>query len=336
MKSFGFSVKRSFLFFLAVSFIYLIVGCANQNIPMVSTPQEDVVIPPDNFKNLVRLIDHPSDDKYPEVSPDGKYVSYQAKKGKTTDIFYFTPYTKRINVIQVTRHVANDMDPAWSNDGRYIFFSSSRLNTQSIWKTKIKGGRGLNQISLRENVNDFDASISPVGNLMVFSSYNSSRSNFFGSAKRSDDPTLWTSTIGGYQVVQIGTGRNPKWSPDGKKILFHAKTGDNYDIWMINADGTELTQLTTDSADDVDGSWSPDGKMIVFSSNREGSFGLSKNFDIWAMDLESIGITQLTFKPEDDGAPCWSKTGQIYFHSNRGNKNKTYDIYMGTPVLDWN
>ncbi len=318
---------------LLLSFFLMVVlfGCA------AAPVKRDIPIPPDNFQNLVRLIDHPGDDKYPEVSPDGKLVAYTATKGKTSDIFYFDPYAKRINVIQVTRHVADDMNPAWSRDGRYLFFSSARLNTLSIWKTKIKGGRGLNQISLRENVNDFDPSISPKANKIVFSSSKSypSINNFFGAIRAPKDPTLWTSDLGGYRVVQIGSGWNPKWSPDGKRILFHAKTGDNYDIWVIDADGTNLTQLTTDSADDIDACWSPDGKKIAFSSNREGTLGVAKNFDIWVIDLEGVGTTQLTFNPGNDGAPFWSKKGVIYFHSDRDSKDGTYDIFSGTPILDW-
>ncbi len=320
--------RTLFCFFLTG----ILSGCSQTT---VIPAKQDIPIPPDNFQNLVRLIDHPSDDKYPEVSPDGKLVAYTATKGKTSDVFYFDPYAKRINVVQVTRHIADDMTPAWSRDGKYLFFSSARLNTLSIWKTKIKGGRGLNQISLRENVHDFDPSISPRADKIVFSSRKSSVNNLFGSIGTIKDPTLWTSDLGGYRVVQIGSGWNPKWSPDGKKILFHAKTGDNYDIWMIDADGTNLTQITTDSADDLDACWSPDGKMIAFSSNREGTLRLAKNFDIWALDLESVGITQLTFNPGNDGAPFWAKNGVIYFHSNRDSKDGTYDIFSGTPLLDW-
>ncbi len=320
----------------ALLFIMLCIlsGC-EQKLPIMQQPEKNIILPPDNFIGLVRLIDHPGNDKYPEASPDGRLVVYSAKKGKTSDIFYFNPFSKRINVVQITRHIAEDNDPTWSADGKYIYFTSARLKTLSIWKTKIKGGRGLNQITLRENVDDFDPSLSPDGKKLVFTSRNPRNKNFFGSQKTSD-PTMWVASTEGYRVVQIGTGNNPKWSPNGKKIIFHAKTGDNYDIWTINSDGTNLTQLTTDSADDKDPAWSPDGTMVIFSSNREGTFKTRKNFDLWAIDLESTGITQLTFDPADDGGPFWSKDGTVYFHSNRGTKDNTYDIFSGKPIIDWN
>lgn len=324
----------SLLVFAVVSMVF-IAGCANQNMTMPLSQEEEVALPPDNFSGLIRVIDHPSNDTGPEASPDGSLVTYTAKKGKTSDVFFFRPSDRRINVVQVTRHIADDFDPTFSADGNYIYFSSARLDTLSIWKTRVAGGRGLNQITLRENVHDFNPSINPLHKQIVFTSYNK-RTNRFLTTKESRDPTIWVSDLDGYRVVQIGTGNNPKWSPDGKQILFHARTNENFDIWTINADGTNLTQLTTDSADDVDPSWSPDGSMVVFSSNREGTFKVKQNFDLWAIDLNSNGITQLTFDPADDGAPFWSVDDLIYFHSNRGTPDGTYDIFVGKPNLMWN
>jgi TolB protein len=101
---------------------------------------------------------------------------------------------------------------------------------------------------------------------------------------------------------------------------------------MIKPNGADLTQITTDSADDLDAAWSPDGTMIVFSSNREGIVGVKKNFDLWILDLEGTGTIQVTFNPADDGGPFWSKDQYVYFHSNR---KDSYDIYRGKPIITW-
>ncbi len=61
---------------------------------------------------------------------------------------------------------------------------------------------------------------------------------------------------------------NPAWSPDGKQIVINSALP--RDIYVINADGTGLAQLTFHPANEANPDWSPDGRRIAFNSNREG------------------------------------------------------------------
>ena len=77
---------------------------------------------------------------------------------------------------------------------------------------------------------------------------------------------------------------DPRWSIDGKRIVFASNRGSvqgrqNYDIWIMDADGGHLTQLTTNSSCDDKPVFAPDGKTIFFRSNR----GLV--WDVWVMTL---------------------------------------------------
>ena len=49
--------------------------------------------------------------------------------------------------------------------------------------------------------------------------------------------------------------RNPAWSPDSTKIIFNSTRSGNFDLWAMNADGTNLIQLTTNGAADLHPSW---------------------------------------------------------------------------------
>jgi len=120
----------------------------------------------------------------------------------------------------------------------------------------------------------------------------------------------------------------PSWSPDGTQLAFSSalsSTGNitTHDIYVINADGSNVRQLTDNPANDWDPVWSPDGMQIAFASNRAGYF-----FDIYVMDVDGNNIRQLTANQSTNGSPAWSPDGsQIAFVSSR---NGSHDIYVMT------
>lgn len=69
----------------------------------------------------------------------------------------------------------------------------------------------------------------------------------------------------------------PTWSPDGTQLVFDSDRSGNREIWVVNADGTGLRNLTDDAATDMEPTWSPDGSTITWTSSRSGED------DIWSM-----------------------------------------------------
>ena len=80
----------------------------------------------------------------------------------------------------------------------------------------------------------------------------------------------------GSSKILLGQGINPCWSPDSKKIVYQISSDDGHkiiasDLFIINADGTERTQLTMTSDEfEVEPCWSPNGHMITYRSERTG------------------------------------------------------------------
>jgi serine/threonine protein kinase/Tol biopolymer transport system component len=106
-------------------------------------------------------------------------------------------------------------------------------------------------------------------------------------------------------------GDSLAWTTDGR-ILYTAPSGEQSDIWSINADGAASRQLTSDAYTEGLGCVSPDGKYAVLSSNRSG------NFNIWRMDLASGEQKQLTEGTETDSQPDCTPDGQwVVFRSLR-------------------
>lgn len=118
----------------------------------------------------------------------------------------------------------------------------------------------------------------------------------------------------------------PDWSPDSKKIAFMAAVGNmSWDIFVINADGTGLAQLTTDPADDSTPRWAPDGKKLAFATIRD-RVPNEVNFEIYVMNADGSNQTRLTNNTKFDHSPAYSPDGtRITFTSRR---DDNFEIYL--------
>ena len=97
------------------------------------------------------------------------------------------------------------------------------------------------------------------------------------------------------------------WSPDGDRLAFvdgGHEFGPN-EIYVINADGTGLTQITSGYFD-TSPAWSPDGKLIAFA---RGSAGGTINYDIYVMRPDGTGLRNVTDDPVPELDPSWSPDG---------------------------
>ncbi len=118
----------------------------------------------------------------------------------------------------------------------------------------------------------------------------------------------------------------PTWSPDGQYLAFTRREaqGDSSqdEIYVINADGTNMKRITYFTSDDFDPAWSPDGKRIAFVSDR-----MDGQLDIYVMDADGSNVTRLTTSPDDDFAPTWSPDSkQIAFIADDGVYGEVYVI----------
>jgi serine/threonine protein kinase/sugar lactone lactonase YvrE len=130
------------------------------------------------------------------------------------------------------------------------------------------------------------------------------------------------------QVLKTSLPETVAWTPDGK-IVYATRTGENWDLWISNRDGSDARQLTADAFIDQQPSVSTDGRYIVFQSNRSGAR------NIWRIDIDGSNRTQLTQGSFDDSSPVCSPDGRfVVFSSQRSGKWTIWrtGIEGSTPV----
>lgn len=122
---------------------------------------------------------------------------------------------------------------------------------------------------------------------------------------------------------------NPRWSPDGRKIVVCAFTGDDRDILVMNADGSKVTRVVSTAADERDPCWSADGTSIFYVSDITGIFNVYRY-----TFAESTTVEQLTNVVGGAFSPSISGDTLLCFStfSGSGFKLNYLDSLRGEPV----
>lgn len=107
-------------------------------------------------------------------------------------------------------------------------------------------------------------------------------------------------------LAMFGTSAHAQ-SKDHTRIAFVSDRDGNYEIYSMEADGSDVFRLTQNDGDDLEPDWSPDGAQIAFRSYR----GDTLLGDIYIMDAHGSNIINITNNPHnDDRYPSWSPDGQ--------------------------
>jgi TolB protein len=113
----------------------------------------------------------------------------------------------------------------------------------------------------------------------------------------------------------------------GQLVLARAGKDDKLDIYTINADGTDLTNLTNDPADDHSPDWSPDGTRIAFVSYQDGIY------NIYMMHADGSNLVQVTHDGESSSW-SWSPDGDtIAFASKQGGESNIYTMQADSGTV---
>jgi TolB protein len=203
----------------------------------------------------------------------------------------------------------------WSPDGKTLLFTRIHQGKMALWTMSADGGE-LKRLLPEHKEPHFDGHYSPDGKRIVYVYDNLQgtdgklRINIC-SADGADDKTL---------VPHKAFEESPRWSPNGKLVLWVSTRDKNPDLYTVDAEGKNEKRLTSDPAYDLHPAWSPDGKRIVFASGRSGRQKLH------LMNADGSDVKKLTDGEFLDAWPTWRPGGkQIAFVSNRAGN---YDLWL--------
>ncbi len=253
------------------------------------------------------------------VAEGANYIAYQSDRSGNFDIFTQDTANSNDGGSSKVSASGNDVTPVWSPDGSKLVFASDRDGDFDIY---LWHGVGDIQQLTFNYTDDIHPAWSPDGERIIFSS---NRDGFFFQ--------IYTIKADGSDLKRIGVvpGNNamyPRFSLDGSQISFMRASITipacdwNWDVWVMDNDGSNQVKVTTQLLGDLYPNWSPDGNELIYA---KCSFWLTS--DIYTRSLftgDDRQLTNTSFSNEWGGV--YALDGQTIAFN--GDESGDVDIYL--------
>jgi TolB protein len=264
-------------------------------------------------------------DLFPSLSPDGSKILFESTRRRAPDdpANVSDLFVMNSDGTEQTWLVRGS-SATWSPDGTSIAFHASAsgkgrpvlpfpgaaTSDSDIFvagvRDLLEGKARPRNLTNNPDAIDDDADWSPDGRLILFTSHATT-----DTTQNATTAEIYTMPVGGGTRVRLTDNkeeeRAPAWSPDGKRILFCCRRGGkaDFDLCVMNADGSGERRITGNPIGDLTPTWSPDGKKIAFH-RRMGAPGTGA-FQIFLINPDGTGEIQLTNTPGLNGFPNWGE-----------------------------
>ena len=294
---------------------------------------------------------------------DGKRLIFQSKRDDLKCDQIFSMNIDGSNVKRVSNGEGRTTCSYFFKDGKKVLYGSTHLGAKEcppnpdfskgyVWAiyptydifTANADGTKIKPLTTTKGY-DAEATLSPDGKKIIFTSMRDGDLDLYVMDKNGKNVKRLTS--------ELGYDGGAFFSPDGKQIVYrsyHPKTEaeitrykqrlsenliepNNFEVWVMNADGTNKRQITKLGAASFAPFFTPDGKRIIFCTNYFATDARKRNFDLALINVDGTGLERVTFEESFDGFPMFSPDGKkLVFASNR-NAAKQGDTNVF--IADW-
>lgn len=244
----------------------------------------------------------------PSISPDNTKILYSIIEGKWKKSSRGSIHkVKNINLylydlVTHKKKLISELDginsgAIFTHDGKSIYLTLSYQKNADIFKMDLATGRKTRVT--RHFADDVDPHINAAGDLMTFLSGRSGRAMIYTLDPREIEKSVKRiSYVGRFNAA-------PRFSPDGKEIVFSSWVDDRFDLYKIDSNGNNLVRLTKNFGSNEEPWFSPDGQFIVFSSQRVLSRKKAVQ-NLYIMNREGEIIKKITDNFGKSYTPRWS------------------------------
>ena len=315
-----------------------------------------------HFKNIKQLT-FGGENAEAYFSSDGKQLIFQSKRDELKCDQIFTMNIDGSNVKMVSNGEGRTTCSYFLKGGKKVLYASTHGGAKEcppnpdfskgyVWAvypdyeiyTSTPDGKKIKKLTDTPGY-DAEATVSPDGKKIIFTS------------ERDGDLDLYSMDTNGKNVKrltdEIGYDGGAFFSPDSKQIVYrasHPTTAEEtkrykdllaqhlivpttFEIFVMNADGTNKRQVTKLNAASFAPFFTPDGKRILFCTNYFAEDKGKRNFDLAMINVDGTGLERVTYNETFDGFPMFSPDGKkLVFASNR-NSAKTGDTNVF--IADW-
>lgn len=280
--------------------IILFFSCGStKNVTNLSGPQVTA-----SAKELVRITNDVVAEFQPNLSPDGKKLLYVIRDDANSGNAKWSIRLKNdVMLPGFTPLIGKKTGaPTWiNNDGDFMFtyYASSPIIATSNIKRL-----GITYVG-QNAYGDYDnsAMASPNGEKIVLTT------------SLQGERSICLVNRDGSSFTVLSEGINPKWHPNGTTLLYSKLSGDYFQLFELDLNTYQSTQITTGESHYSSGAYSPDGNHITFIANKDDNHG-----HLFLMKRNGRSITQLTSGDSNETQPYWGNDGLIYFASTAGAK----------------